>query len=93
VVLSSQAQAKPKIREPPLPAALVRRGDQRACFIVRDANGQALAYAKFRADELGARLRHYLQSSRYLRQLPIPCSPSSSLWRQACRNSLHPAPP
>jgi hypothetical protein len=34
----------------------------------------------------------YRQSSRYLRQLPIPCSPSSSLWRQACRNSLHRAP-
>jgi class 3 adenylate cyclase len=28
---------------PPLPAALVGRGQRRACFIVRDANGQALA--------------------------------------------------
>lgn len=33
----------------------------------------------------------YRQISRYLRQLPSPVSPSSSLWRQACRNSLQSA--
>ena len=43
---------------PPLPAAVVRRGDRskagRRCFIVRDANGQALAYFYFE-DEPGRR--------------------------------------
>jgi len=32
---------------PPLPAALVDRGAQRACFIVKDATGQALGYFYF----------------------------------------------
>ena len=31
----------------PLPAALVCRGIHEACFIVRDHNGQALAYVYF----------------------------------------------
>lgn len=33
--------------------------------------------------------RRPLQVSRYLRQFPAPCSPSSFLWRHACLNSAH----
>jgi hypothetical protein len=35
---------------------------------------------------------YYLQVSRYLRQLPAPCSPSSSLCMQANRNCSHSPP-
>jgi hypothetical protein len=38
------------------------------------------------------RMPYSLQFSRYLRQLPWPCSPNSSLWRHARRNSPLPAP-
>jgi len=39
------------------------------------------------SDDAKVRESYCPQDSRYLRQLPSPCSPNSSLWRQALRNS------
>jgi hypothetical protein len=38
---------------------------------------------------ISALYKRPLQVWRYLRQFPSPCSPNSSLLRQACRNSEH----